>query len=394
VSVDSLTVRDDAGGTDRPTTWDVADDVGVLAPAWRALEAEGVAPPFQGFDWVAAWIASGAGDGETMLVTVRRGERLDAVLPFEILRIGPVRIAHWLSGRHAGYGFGLWRRGVPFPAEEIVAGLGRVGRSRRIDLFVLDDMPLDWDGTGNPLATVLTTQPALDDGHYFHLAPSFDALLAGRNAGHKRKKIRAKEKMLAALGDYRVATTTNDVEARRALDAFFAQKAASLGRLGIADPFASDAVRTFYTTLATGERPLLELTRLEAGGAIRAVLGSVVTGRSSLQLFVSAARDETVRASPGETLFHRHIEQACARGLGLYDMGLGAERYKASWCDRTLPLVSAVHPLTLLGRLAGCLFRLTRRLKARIRRDERLWARVRRLRARLIGRGTGESESH
>jgi CelD/BcsL family acetyltransferase involved in cellulose biosynthesis len=390
LSVDRPSVSlDDAG---RPT-WDVLDDPHALAPAWRALETDGVTTPFQNFAWVSTWTAARAGTGEVALVVARRGDRLDAVLPFEIRRIGPLRIAHWLSGRHAGYNFGLWRRdAVPAPAD-IVAGLERIGRARGIDLFVLENMPLVWDGMANPLAGALRTHSALDDGHHLHLAPTFDALLAGRNAGHKRKKIRAKEKMLAAAGDYRIVTASSDDEAKTALAAFFAQKADSLSRLGIADPFAPGTVRAFYTALATGERPVLEVTRLEAGGAIRAVLGSIVGGTTSHQLFVSTARDEMARASPGETLFHRHIEAACARGLALYDMGMGAERYKASWCDRTTPLVTALHAVTPLGRAYGWAFALQGRLKARIRRDEKLWARVRGLRARVIGRRVGGDEA-
>lgn len=376
---------DDANGVHHTTSWDVVVDPRAIEPAWRALEASGAATSFQGFDWVSAWVSARASSDDVLLVVARHGDRLDAVLPFEVRHRGPVRIARWLGGRHASYNFGLWRRDAIPASADIVAALDRIGRAWRIDLFQLDNMPLAWGGVDNPLTAILPTRAALDDGHFFHLAPTFDALIAGRNAGHKRKKVRAKEKILTAAGGYRIATATTDDEARAALAAFFTQKAESLSRLGIADPFASPTVKAFYDALATGERRRLEVTWLEAGGAIRAVLGSIVEGPVSHQLFVSTARDEMARASPGETLFYRHIEAACARGLGIYDMGMGSERYKASWCDETVALACAMHAVTPLGRAIGWAIDLAERAKARLRRDEKLWARVRNLRARLIG---------
>ncbi len=377
----------------------VVADPAAIAAAWRALEAEGVTTPFQLFDWVATWIAAGAGgDREIVIVVGGRDGRTDFVWPFEIERKAGVRVAQWLGGRHASYNFGLWRREALPSAPEIRVALARIAGDAGIDLFVLHNMPAVWEGLANPFAGALAHGPALDDGHYFRLEASFEALVAGRNAGHKRKKLKTKERLLAAAGDYRIAQTTTAEEAEAALAAFFVQKADGLARRGIPDPFADPAVRAFYRALATGPvgggPPLLELTRLEAGGAIRAVLGSIVRGETSFQLFVSTARDELSRASPGETLFYRHIEVACRRGLAFYDMGMGGERYKSSWCDQVMPLVSVVHPVSPLGHVAGAVLALGGRVKAHLRRNEVLWARIRALRARLAGRSATDGNAN
>lgn len=375
-------------------TIEVVADPDSIAAAHRALDRDGVATPFQTRPWLAAWVASGAGEGRPLIMVGRTAERLDFVLPFEVTRWGPFRLARWMSGSHASYNFGLWRRDAVPSARDLIASFDLVGRSAGIDAWALDNMPLTWKGLANPLAAAFGWYPALDDGHWFRLSANFDELIGRRNAGHKRKKLRSKERMLAAVGGYRIAQAHTDDEIHTALTAFFTQKAEALERMGVADPFARGEVRRFYEALATGtamDPPMLEVTRLEAGGAIRAVLGSIVREGTSHQLFVSTARDALSRASPGETLFYRHIEAACTEGLTAYDMGLGAERYKSSWCDQVVPLVSSVHAVGPLGRLAATMIASSDRIKAGIRRDERLWARVRALRALLIGRSSGET---
>ncbi len=370
-------------------------DTAEIADAWRSLEAEGVTTPFQSLAFVSAWIASKAEGGRPCIVTGWSGERLDFVLPFEIHRKNGLSVARWIAGSHAGYKFGLWRRCAVPDGKTLAEIFASVGRAEGIDLFVVDAMPLRWDGLDLPLATAFDCHDALDDGHRFALPASFEELISARNSGHKRKKIKQKERLLRAAGDYSIARAEGEAETRAVLAAFFDQKASSLAAKGIADPFAAPGIRDFYEALAMphGDRgPLLELTRLSAGGAVRAVLGSIVWGDTSHQLFVSVAHDDLSRASPGETLFFRHIEATCGRGSTTYDMGVGSERYKSSWCDEVVSLVSAVVPIGAKGRLAGSAISAVNRLKARVRRDAALWAKVKDLRARILGQAHRSAE--
>lgn len=384
-----------------PFRLDAVADAATIEAAWRRLEGEGVALPFQTRDWVDAFLAAGALPkwARPLVLRGRRGEETHLLLPLVVERRGAVSIARRLGASHASYVLGVWSREAfaGLAPAELEAELLRIGRAEGIDAFAFDAVPATWDGCPTPLAGVGTVRPALDDGHAFRLAASFDALLAGRNAGHKRKKVRAKERLLEAAGGYRIFVAADPAEVEAALAAYFAQKGAGLAARGIADPFADPAIRDAYRRLALlslgrGE-PLLELTVLEAGGAIRAVIGASIRADRLYALFVSYADDDLVRASPGETLFFRHIERACGRGLAVYDMGLGSERYKASWCDERVALVDVRLPVTLAGRLAVGLDGLLGRAKAAIRRDERLWGLAKRFRARLAGRTTaGESE--
>lgn len=378
------------GDADR-LVFDAVATPAALVGQWRALEATSAAAPFQTLDWVSAYAAAGAlpTGARTLVVRGRRGGATVFLLPLAIERSGPVRLARRLGGSHASYTLPLVAADAAIDPAELRAGLVAIGRREGIDAFALDAVPATWAGAPNPLAA-LPCAASLDDGYLFRLAPSFDTLIAARNAGHKRKKIKAKERLLEAAGDYRITTAATVSEVEATLAAFFAQKGASLSARGIVDPFAAAAVRDFFRRIAIDSlgspEPLLELVRLEAGGAIRAVIGASIRQGRLFALFASHARDELTRASPGETLFFRHIEAACRRGLAVYDMGVGSERYKASWCDERVPLVDVRLPVTLRGRIRLAVAAAVGAARAAIRRDERLWPLVGRLRAKLAGR--------
>jgi len=386
-----IPARADAGAA--PLRLDVVADPATVAAAWREIEAEGAVPPFQSFAWCEAWFAAAATKrgSRPLILRGRRGEATVLLLPLIVDRIGPLAVARRLGGSHASYVVGAWRPAALAATDpaELGAALSAVAAAEGVDAVVLTAVPVEWAGGPNPLAALGAATPSLDDGHAFRLEADFDRLLAARNAGHKRKKLKTKERLLEAAGGYRIATATTPAEVEATLAAFYAQKAASLAARGIADPFADPAVRAALARLARPSAttpPVLELTRLEAGGAIRAVIGAMVGGDRLYALFASHALDDLARASPGETLFHRHIEASCRRGLAVYDMGVGSERYKASWCDERLALVDVRLAVTLRGRLFLAVAGLRDRLVARIRRDERLWPVVKHLRARLAGR--------
>jgi CelD/BcsL family acetyltransferase involved in cellulose biosynthesis len=373
---------------------DAVADPAVLAEDWRRLERDGVVSPFQSYDWVAAWIEAGAlpAASRVLVIRGRRGAVTEFLLPVVVDRVGPLALARRLGGSHASYVLGAWRDlSAGIPPQAIRDGFAALARSEGIDAFALDAVPVAWNGVAVPLAAALPARPSLDDAHAVRLDPSFETLVAARNAGHKRKKLKSKEKMLRAAGDYRITTAATAEEVEATLAAFFAQKAAALAARGIDDPFAAAPVREVWRRLALAslgsDAPLLELTRLEAGGAIRAVIGASIRDDRLYALFASFADDELTRASPGETLFFRHIEAACGRGLAVYDMGVGSERYKASWCDERIALVDLRLATSTAGRAFLGLTGLVERSKAAIRRDRRLWPLVARTRAWLVGRG-------
>ncbi len=87
-------------------------------------------------------------------------------------------------------------------------------------------------------------------------------------------------------------------------------------------------------------------------------------------------------ASPGELLFYRMIRDLCGQGVKLFDFGIGDQLYKRSWCSVMTPHHDVVLPLTLPGRLAAAVHHLKVSAKTAIKRNQKLYGAIQRLRSR------------
>jgi CelD/BcsL family acetyltransferase involved in cellulose biosynthesis len=83
----------------------------------------------------------------------------------------------------------------------------------------------------------------------------------------------------------------------------------------------------------------------------------------------------------------RHqIEDACAKGLAYYDIGVGAAAYKDQWCDVIQPLFDSFIALKPQALLATVPLSAAARLKRAIKSNPHLWQLAQRVRMRLFGK--------
>ena len=113
--------------------------------------------------------------------------------------------------------------------------------------------------------------------------------------------------------------------------------------------------RAFYRDLALleGDNPSrLRLGYLKVDDEVLATFsGTICHGRMS-GVLCSLADGKLQRLSPGALLLKHQIEEACAKGLSVYDIGAGEARHKDQWCDVVQPLFDSFiafkpHGLTL-----------------------------------------------
>jgi CelD/BcsL family acetyltransferase involved in cellulose biosynthesis len=222
---DATSTRPGAGPLARV---DVFDDLAAAEPIWRGLEERGaVSTPYQRYDFIAPWQRHvGARRGITPFLVVgtnARGSPL-FLLPFGRSRRGPLGTAGWLGGKHANFNFGLWSReamehvgpaGIDAILEPVAAA------APNLDLLVLTNQPHSWDGMANPFAA-LPHQPSPSFGYRGSLTDDFEALAVARLSAPQRKKLRKKQRALAADGPVRYWRVETQDEADRVLDTFFA----------------------------------------------------------------------------------------------------------------------------------------------------------------------------
>jgi CelD/BcsL family acetyltransferase involved in cellulose biosynthesis len=372
---------------------EIIEDMDCAEPHWRALEqGNSLSTPYQRYDLLKVWQRHvGAAAGVTPFIVVglnARGAPL-FLWPLGRRRFGGLQVAEFLGGKHANFNMAVWRRDIAesIDADDLRAVLRRL--SGHTDILRLINQPLTWGGTTNPFA-LLPHQRSANYGFSGALIPDFDALLRTHTNSATRKKMRKKERALAAFGAVRFEQARDAADVRRVLDVFFKQKSARMRVLGVADAFAPPAVRRFIEAAATerladGE-PLIEVYALSVGDMIVATFGGTVGGARFCGMFNSIIKDRYAAESPGEQLLARVVRRCCERGLKTFDLGIGHANYKTLFCPDAEPLFDSYLPLSPAGRLLATGCGLAASCKRWVKGHALLWSLVRsarRLRARV-----------
>jgi CelD/BcsL family acetyltransferase involved in cellulose biosynthesis len=359
-----------------------------LEPVWRQLQALPRNSLHQGYDWCKAWVDSHKPD--FLVVEGRIDGQTVMILPLEIESRAGIRTAYPPARGHNNLNSGLFCEDFVLTAEEKALFCQKLGAclKHRIDLVVMDTVPLVWRGLSHPFAglTVVAHQ-----NHSFQLPilDTFEKTLAQLNAKRRRKKFRVQVRRMEEAGGYEHYIPQTSAERHALLETFFAQKRARFEVLGLPDAFGQKSVRDFFHALldvpAHGhDQPLfLHAIRLsrEPGKPVVGISGMSRKGDHLICQFGSIDAVRVPEASPGELLYWLMIEQAGDEGITLFDFGVGDQGYKRSWCPMETELYDILIPLTPKGRLASHVHGGIVHLKTRLKQQPRLYRLVQRLRA-------------
>ena len=393
----SLAVAGTHGGTARRPAAGLAVSVAGLEAmsGYAAFCETALSAPPQDDGWVRHWTAENRPDAVFATLTVDGLPVL--ALALEIVRHGPFRVARFMGGRHANGNFAAMDPAARNRIDRaaIDALLAAIARARPdIDVVALERLLPDLDGVANPFAC-LPHLPSPNISLACDLEGGFDKLLDRASSKRKRKKHRSQIRKFEAAGSYRRFTARTPQETQRLLDAFFEMKASRFRKMGIADVFGEAEVRRFFQALFAGalreKSPRFILQALEVAGKIRAVTGSSVCGKRLICEFGAIAEDDLAHISPGEFLFFKNIEEACAQGFEIYDFSVGDEPYKRLWCDIEAWHLDVLAPLTGKGRLLAIGLRGQSRLKASIKQSPAVWRLARLLRRKVAGQPSSPS---
>ena len=379
-----------SAGTGASAAWSI-DTVAIdqIEADWRALEAGGVATPYQRHDWVRAYVAHavGAGDTDTRILKVRaRDGQTVAILPFALRRAGGLKTVSFIGGKHANFHMGVF-------APDFAALLDSEGARQLlndasaamggIDAFILHNQPQAWEGHANALA-LLDPQPSPSQAYKLALQADCEATLQNSMSSHARKKHKNKRARFAELGPSRLIIAETADERARILDAFCRQKAARFTQMGVPDPFADTGVRAFLAQASTpsGSAAALRLGALELNGELVATyVGAVHQTRFSGMATSFEPDPAIMKVSPGEILLIEMIKSECKRGMTVFDLGVGEARYKTTICNQTEELVDSFVAISAKGRLAASVLRLTQKAKGAIKQSPLVFSLVKRVRA-------------
>ncbi|WP_427139770.1 GNAT family N-acetyltransferase [Shinella sp. G-2] len=387
---------------DAPLTLRLHASMAPLETVWRTLSAAQSLSLHQGYDWCRAWaethnlevlVLEGLCDGRTQLL-----------LPLEIQRHGPVRIARLLGTDFSNINTGLFSEDFRSPAAaarlDLALQAARGTLARAFDLLLLEKMPFAWRETASPFAGLPATRNQ-NSAFQLELFADFEETLAQLNAKRRRKKYRNSERRLMAMGGFEHVVAAPGEEALALLEIFFRQKSTRFEAMGLPDVFRDEETRNFFRTLAampaTEDGYCLQLQALRLGGAhdghIAAITGLSRKGDHVICQFGSIDDNLAADASPGEFLFHLAIQRVCSEGARLFDFGIGDQPYKRSWCRIETPHHDILLPVTMAGRAAAATHRAKTAAKRLIKQNPQIYSLVQRLRfGRKDAPATGESD--
>ncbi len=189
--------------------------------------------------------------------------------------------------------------------------------------------------------------------------------LSSRSANTRQQLRRALKALNAAHGDLQIEASASLAQAHEWLDRLEALHRHRWNSHGESKGFAKPAFTRFHHELldefqATGR---IEILRASAGGRDLAYLYNHVA-RRRVYFSMSGVEHQTMAAfKPGLLAHWQAIEHYCERGMAIYDLGAGSNRYKASLCTHQDSQVGMVVRRPLLKfRLEDVARRLKRRL--------------------------------
>jgi CelD/BcsL family acetyltransferase involved in cellulose biosynthesis len=366
---------------------EVLTQIGKAEPLWRELVQQGaICSRYQHYFWMAGWWDHiGSISKASPHVAVLRDEAGKPVLLLPLVRkkVGPLYVGFFMGGKHTNFNLPVWH---PEYLKQPVAGLntllnGLRCNGPRLDLLVLLNQPATWQGVANPMLQG-PHREAASRAYAGELQSNYETLLKERMGANSRKKLRQKERQLAALGPvaFRRARTTAEID--RVLAAFFQQKAARMREQGLSNAFDAPGVKEFTRAAAyaidpdTGE-PVIELYAAAVGDTIIATFGGIVADGRFSGMFNSIAGSEFRNYSPGELLLANVIRICCERGLGTFDLGIGDAAYKQVYCKDAEALYDSVIPITATGQVAAPFWRAGLTLKGKVKKSGMLLRAVR-----------------
>ena len=365
-----------------------------IESSWKALELDGICSLYQRYDWVKGWADNVAGPARMLprLVLGRRDGEPLFILALGLRKRGPFTVATWLGDSHSNFHMGLYSKAFvsnarPDDIRNLIECVTKnIGNA---DILELCCQPVVWQGHTNPF-TFMRWQESHNHAFALDISEGFDAALNRKSGARKRKKHRWQQNKLKPVGGATLKIASTDSEVDDFLDVSFKQMADRFNRAGIWNRFDDEGVKLFMRNLAKSslgkEQPELMIYGLEIEGELQATFAGGIRNGQFSGCFISLTDGEHSAISPGEMIIYLAIQDCVERGLQLFDLGRGEERYKTSWCDSTIPMFETNIALTNRAAAYSAYERGKIAAKRIVRNNSTLWNLAKKVRARFYGR--------
>jgi len=319
---------------------------------WELLQCEKTAFIYQNYEWVRIACETIEKNNTIFIVTGRVNDKLQFILPMAFEE-GIVKTVKWIGGTHANICSGIFseaflKTGAPSVIPEVFKLIKKsIGGAVKTQLH---NQPFILKSYKNPMLA-LPHQASINSMYDMDLSDGLDAILDHGNGKRKRKSWRKQNRVADSMGGYELVSPQSHEDILEAVDEFF---------------------------LLKGKR--LKVYQLKVQNKTRAMYVLGING-SYCQAYVNAVEyDEFSDHSPGEMILYAMIEQLINDGHTKFDLGVGDERYKRSWCPGKHPLFDTNIALSASAQPVILALRAKNTVKRYVRNNPKLWLKLKKIR--------------
>lgn len=358
---------------------------------WLACEAEGACNAHQRYGWMAlvAERLLPLEKAEILVVELSDAASGEPILLLPLVRrrkAGLSEIAP-LSGGVCDYTAPILARPVAYTPEEalrfwqaIRAALPRADRLR------LDSIPDEIrPGLPNPLALLHSVEPSALSVSGVALSGPAETLLERAFRPSFVKQIGKTGRRLERMGDLAFVAARTPAEVEDMMEALLRFRLERFRKLGRFDILASQPYSDFYLEAArqglAGGSARVQGVKLDGEWLALLLLLQDRTVVHGLLVAIDEAR--AANTTPGLYAITQAVLHACRDGITYFDFSVGAQAYKQSMGTEGRPLYRLEEVHSLRGRALALADRGVEELRARLRRQTALYAKLRTARGRL-----------
>ncbi|MDD7908409.1 GNAT family N-acetyltransferase [Pseudovibrio exalbescens] len=357
---------------------------------WHQLENKAAQSAYSSSAWVIPWlekIAPSEGAVRGLFLIGRLDGQPAFLLPIALHHTWGQTVACWMGECYNNQNTGTWSSAL-IGTDRSINLLPRIEAALRaagVDIICLRNMPEELDGRPFPLwrqHMARSTNPIFP----FKLERDFQRFYAARRSKAARKKLTAKRRKLEASGTLAIGAEQTAQGHQEAVQATIDQRWVRQKKTGVPTAFRSSCHERYLHEVFALEcrdnhrrayEPVVHTLRLD-GEIIATVLGLILGGRYYCYC-TSIRMDAHLALSPGDHLMHAVIEDMCNRGLQVFDMGLGEERFKKAWAEPVY-LCDWITPLTPGGALIASYWDLKLAVKRHLRKSPGFWRTYKKMR--------------
>ncbi len=379
--------RDACSKTGRIASIDIVHDLTAAEDTWRGLEsAQTSFTPYQRFDFLSAWQRHvGAREGLVPFIVIGYDaeRRPLLLLPLTLRQAYGARCAGFMGGKHSTFNMALFDR--DFAASATLADLdgliAAISQRSEADVLALHQQPLRWRELPNPLV-LLPHQPSANDCPLLRIEPG--AAPAALVSNSFRRRLKGKERKLAALPGYRSHIASTEADITRLIDWFFRVKPLRMAEQKLPNVFADDGIEEFIRRACTAPlgngRHAIDIHALECDEEVIAIFAGVADGHRFSMMFNTYTMSGNSKYSPGLILMRDIIDHYAGQGYGALDLGIGSDDYKRLFCKDDEPIIDSFLPLSARGTLAASVMSGVNRTKRLVKHNPALLEMAQKLR--------------